>query len=281
VRVQQLESTDGFVLYDLDGAPTSVGVVRLAPKVLRDSAELLARSVTYAFATFGLQMGGASAGVNATPDRRDEALTSFMEEVAPLVAERRLVLDAGLGVTDGDLSALNLVPLDRDLTGRGVAAAADAALGGLTGRRLAAVGKGPEVDAASAAARELGAEVIRGELDAECDVLAVAGKPGMVDHETATAVRARVLVPVTPAAVTARGLAVLGRAGVVVVPDFVSTAGPLLARFDGGRDPLELVGEAAARVAADEGGGWLAACLRAEEFLATWREELPFGRPLA
>ena len=51
--IQKLTSTDGFIAFDLDGAP-AVGVVRLAPKVLRDGAELLARSTTYAAASFGL-----------------------------------------------------------------------------------------------------------------------------------------------------------------------------------------------------------------------------------
>jgi glutamate dehydrogenase/leucine dehydrogenase len=280
VRVQQLESTDAFVVFDLDGAPTSVGVVRLAPKVLRDSAELLARTVTYAFATFGLELGGASAGINATPDGRHAALTSFMEEVAALVAERRLVLEPGLGVTDADLAALNLEPPDRSLVGRGVAAAADATVGGLRAKRVVVTGTGPDADAVADATAELGAEVARGEPGAECDVLAVAGKPGSIDHDTAATVRARVLVPVTPVPVTARALAVLHRAGVIVVPDFVTTAAPLLARFDGA-DPVARVAEEASRVTADEAGGWLAACVRAEDFLRRWRDELPFGRPLA
>ena len=70
MRVQQLESTDAFVLFDLDGAEKATGVARLAPKVLHDSAELLARSVTYSFATFELRMTGASAGINAKPEQR-------------------------------------------------------------------------------------------------------------------------------------------------------------------------------------------------------------------
>src|SRR3546814_19299921 len=68
--IQKLTSTDGFIAFDLDGAP-AVGVVRLAPKVLRDGAELLARSTTYAAASFGLNVGGGPAGLNAKPEGRD------------------------------------------------------------------------------------------------------------------------------------------------------------------------------------------------------------------
>ncbi|MDD9369328.1 MAG: hypothetical protein PV358_04385, partial [Acidimicrobiales bacterium] len=81
MKVDKLTGTDGFVVTDLDDATTSVGVVRLAPKVLRDGAQLLARSVTYAFASFGIAgHGGASAGINAKPDARDDALAAFLDE---------------------------------------------------------------------------------------------------------------------------------------------------------------------------------------------------------
>src|SRR5438876_4609726 len=78
VRIDPLAATDGFVLYDLDGTERSLGVARLAPKVLRESAELLARSMTYLFASFELEIGGASAGVNAKPDEREDAVAAFV-----------------------------------------------------------------------------------------------------------------------------------------------------------------------------------------------------------
>ena len=60
MEIVKLESTDGFIAFDLGDAP-AVGIVRQAPKVLRDGAELLARSTTYAAASFGLAVGGGSA----------------------------------------------------------------------------------------------------------------------------------------------------------------------------------------------------------------------------
>ena len=70
VRIHKLESTDAFIAFDLDDAPAT-GITRLARKVLQDGAKLLARSTTYSFASFGIQMGGGSAGINAQGDDRD------------------------------------------------------------------------------------------------------------------------------------------------------------------------------------------------------------------
>jgi glutamate dehydrogenase/leucine dehydrogenase len=288
VQVHKLTSTDGFIAFDLDEAP-AVGVVRVAPKVLRDGAQLLARSTTYAAASFGLQVGGGSAGLNAAPDARDEAVAAFVAEVAPLVDQGRWLPGPGLGVTPGDLADLpgadrRRAAFDLTRTAQGAVTAAGAARsGGLAGRRVALVGAGPLTEAAAAAAAAAGADVApQAALDADCDVLLVAGKAGVVDHDTAAGVTAQVLVPLTPVPVTARALAVLGRAGCVVVPDFLSTATGLLDACDpDGGDPLERIAAVVGEVAAAGTGAWMAAVERAEAHLRTWRDELPFGRPLA
>jgi hypothetical protein len=89
-------------------------------------------------------------------------------------------------------------------------------------------------------------------------------------------------VPLTPVPVTARALAVLGKAGRTVVPDFLSTAAPLLATHDpDGGDPVQRVRDAAIALADQGPGMWLAAAKAAEDNLATWTAEKPFGRPLA
>src|SRR5688572_813247 len=105
MEVLKLESTDGFIAFDLGEAP-AVGIVRQAPKVLRDGAELLARSTTYAAASFGLPIGGGSAGLNAKPDDRDAALAAFLEEVAPLVESGRWLPGPGVGIRPDDLASL-------------------------------------------------------------------------------------------------------------------------------------------------------------------------------
>jgi glutamate dehydrogenase/leucine dehydrogenase len=291
--VQPLERTTGFIVFDLDGAPTSVGVVRLAPKVLQDGAALLARSTTYACATFGLQIGGGSGAINSTPDERTTALEAFVEEVAPLVSDGRWLVDPGDGVTEQELGPLRAGDprpaalwendLRAELVGRGAAAAAEAAVGegGLKGRRAIVVGSGPAAVAAADAARIRGAAVVDGRLTDDAAVVFVGGKAGNVTHELAAEVKAGVVVPISPVPVTARAMAWLGQAGRVVVPDFVSTAAPLLAAFDPDGDPVERVGASMAEIAGAGIGAWLAAAERAETFLRTWRDELPFGRPLA
>lgn len=282
MKVHELTTADGFIVFDLDAATTSVGVVRAAPKVLRDGAVMLARSVTYAFASFGVGgHGGASAAVNAAPDARDDALKAFVTEIGPLAEEGRLVLSPSVGTSADDLAPLGWGDIDAGLLATGALAAARVA-GPLDWRTAAVVGSGPVADAARAQLDEAGATAAEPRFDADCDVLFVAGKAGCLDHPTADGVHATTIVPLSPVPVTARALAVLGRAGRVVVPDFLSTAAPLLAAHDpGGGDPVERV-SAAVRDLADRGTGmWLAAAERAEENLATWTSERPFGRPLA
>src|SRR5687768_9359061 len=146
MEVHQLASTDGFIAFDLGDAP-AVGVVRQAPKVLRDGAELLARSTTYAAASFGLPIGGGSAGLNAKPDGRDAALAAFLEEVAPLVESGRWLPGPGVGISASDLASLGRsgprsLAFDQTSAGESAVAAALGALGTLDGKRLAIVGTG-------------------------------------------------------------------------------------------------------------------------------------------
>lgn len=287
MQVQKLSSTDGFIVFELDEGP-SMGVVRMAPKVLRDGAELLARTTTYAAASFGLQVGGASAAINAKGDAQPEALAAFLGEAAELVESGRLLLGPGLGVGAEDLAELphaerRNVAFDQTMTGESGVAAALGALGSLDGTRVAVVGDGPVTEAAAASASANGATPEpQAAFDADCDVLLVAGKAGVLEHDLAATVKAKIVVPLTPVPITARALAVLSRAEIVVVPDFLSTAGPMLAALalDEG-DPMERV-QAAVADLTDEGTNlWMAATLRAEEFLRTWQDALPFGRPLA
>jgi glutamate dehydrogenase/leucine dehydrogenase len=282
VRVQRLESTNGFLLFDVDGAERSSGVARLAPKVLNDSAELLARSVTYTFASFGLKFSGASAGINAKPEERDTAVAAFVDEVKPLVASGALTLHASTGLNDADLAPLGSDPPDPALFAHGAIAAAEAALETLEGKTIAVIGAGPVADTARIAASDKGATVADdGGLDATADALFVAGKAGVVDHSAAASVKARLVVPLTPVPVTAKAYAEFRRADIVYVPDFVALAAPLLAEFDPGTDPIDRICELMQHLAAEGPNAWLVAIGLAEAFLATWQDALPFGRPLA
>lgn len=292
MRIHKLSSTDAFIAFDLEGAP-AVGVTRVARKILQDGAELLARSTTYAFASFGIQMGGGSAGINAEGEAREAAVAAYLEEVAPLVTAGEWATDPGLGLSEDDLAPLRAgdrrpaelwtSSLSDALTAQGAVAAAGAArTGGLGGARCALVGKGPLVDAARAAVEAAGGTVVEGDgLDADADVLLLAGKAGMLEHEAVPSVRAGLIVPLTPVPVTARAHADLGKAGKVHVPDFLSTAAPLLHAHAEVGDPVAAVAEKVAGYADRGPGMWLAAVEDAEAFLRTWRDDLPFGRPLA
>lgn len=287
MEFHKLTSTDAFIVFDLDDAP-ALGVVRQAPKVLKDGAELLARSTTYAMASFGLRLGGASAGINAKPDDRDAALAAFLEEVAPLVENGRWLPGPGLGISADDISGLaraddRAVAFDPTAAGESGVAAALGALGSLEGRQVAIVGGGPVAEAAAASAAANGATPHPlASVDTPCDALLVAGKAGGLEHDLAATVRASVVVPLTPVPVTARALAVLGRAGVVVVPDFLSTAAPTLAAVDpDGGDAMLRVHDAVAALAAEGTECWMVAVTAAETHLRTWQDVLPFGRPLA
>jgi hypothetical protein len=281
VKVQQLESTNGFIVFDLDDAP-STGMVRLASKIVVDGAVIRARSVTYSLATFGQRRGGASAGINAKSANRDKALTAFLDEVGPLVADGRFTPWPGTGVSAEDLAPVqgsSAFAAEQDLVAGGAVAAADVAAGGLAGTRVVVVAPDALAAVVKAKVAEKGGDVVDGGVDTPADVVFVAGPPETVDHHGAAGIQARVLVPLSPAPVTARALAILSKAATVVVPDFVAIAAPLLA--GDGSDPVEQVATSV-RELADAGAGlWVAAAERAEAFLVTWQDTLPFGRPLS
>jgi glutamate dehydrogenase (NAD(P)+) len=126
-------------------------------------------------------------------------------------------------------------------------------------------------------------------LGASADVLFTGSKIGAIDHKGAAFVTAKAVVPTAPLPITAKALATFRKAGVLALPDFVVLAGPLLAAFaaDGATRDAVLTETAGtvdailAEVAGHPDGPLLGACLRAEAFLRTWRDALPFGRPLA
>jgi glutamate dehydrogenase/leucine dehydrogenase len=287
VRIQKLETTDAFVVWDVEGAPHSVGIARLAPKILQEGAEMLARSVTYSFAAFGVKASGASAGINAKPEGRDAAVEAFITELATLANAGTLVLHAGAGLHDADLAPLTRADMtalaDDELTAHSAVAAAEAMVGSLGEKSVIIAGSGPVADAAAIALADRGADVADGALDAPADALLVAGKSGMITHEAAETVKAAAVVPLTPLPITAKAYAVFRRAGVTYVPDFVALAAPLLAACDGDADadPVERVRDAVTELAPSGPDAWLVAVGMAEAFLSTWQDALPFGRPLA
>ncbi len=292
VQITKLQGVDGFVVVDLDGASRSSGIVRSAKKILRDGAVNLARHLTYAYAVLGIEASGASAAVNAEEADRPAALDAFVEEVRDLGVS----FDPGKGVTASQLEALAA-----NDSRAGVAAGfrddllavslltALRAVGDLDSQTV--VSESPLSEAVQRQLESSGATcriVEAGRLDEPCDVLIAGSAQGLIDHENAASVRARVVAPVAPFVVTTRGLAALGRLGATVIPDFVSLSGPLAAHWPAGDTSLDAlsaevstcVDAAMQHALGHDAGPVVGAAEHAETFLSTWRDQLPFGRPI-
>jgi len=297
VSTRKFTTIDGFVVVDLDDAPASFGVVRSAPKVLVDGARWLARSSTYQFAVFGVQASGASGAVNAPADAKAAAVATAVAELSG-DAWSTVHLTAGRGVAESEFAALRQRdPRPADWFERrdaslvaGLVAAADRAAGGLTGTTVAVeqfdAATTALVDALSAAGatvveidESLGADAA---VHADASVLFIGSKVGLLGDHLVSHVRARCIVPTGPMPVTTKALAALGRAGVVVLPDFVTTGGPLASWPGDGPDgdPAALVADRLASVLDHPKGPLVGACEEAEAFLASWTT-VPFGRPIA
>ena len=341
--IHKLDSTNAFIAFDLDDAPGAVGIVRRARKILQDGAKLLARSTTYSVATFEMQRGGASAGINAEDDARAEAVAAFAGEAGELVSAGRLSLDAGKGVDPAELKGLaddrselrtatnEGVTLADEVRGLGALAASVVAFGDIDGRSIAVEGfdaagvalarqavrhgarivaiatpagavhdpDGFGADRLAEAWTEHGAGLVK-QLDvesvpawqilgADVDLLFAGSKTGVVTHESGLSSELTGLVPIGPVPYTTKALATHERAGVTVLPDFVTTGGTVHAWYPSEGVSVDEVRTAAIEAVANrtkeimgaDDPPVLAACQMAEAYLATWRDELPFGRPMA
>ena len=270
--IRKLTTTDAFVAVDL-GDVAGHGVVRCAPKILQGGAKDLARSATYALATLERHETGISAGINASPDDRDTAVAAFAAEVAGWDVGYRLTAAKGV-----EIGSLESVEQDNDA----VLLAVGAVAAGLTACPDAgtAVVDGSAGPALVDELTTRGLTIVDAEqpLTAEADLLFVGFKVGAIDHEAADRLRARVVVPTGPLPLTIRAVAHCRRHGVLALPDFVTTAGPLASGADAAR---AAIAEIISGVVDHADGPVLGACEQAEAFLAGWQSELPFGRPMA
>lgn len=285
MQITKTTSADGFVVVDLPDATTATGIVRCARKILQDGAVNLARSLTYSYASFGIPTSGASAGINADGDGRDDAVAAFVAELAPRVTDGSLRLAAGKGVRPEELGAWAVSPADgADASlAAGVVAAAGAAID-LAGATVGVESGAPGTEAIVAAFADAGADAtalpLAELLDAGRAVVVVGSKPGVLDHENIGRLGASVVVGSAGLSVTARALATGRRNGATILPDFVTAAGPLLTATGDGEPGARIATVIAAALPYAE-GPYLGACYAAEDFLRTWATELPFGRPLA
>jgi glutamate dehydrogenase (NAD(P)+) len=109
-----------------------------------------------------------------------------------------------------------------------------------------------------------------------------------VTHTNEAAIGAKQVLGLADLSITPRGLANLSKRQVTVLPDFLATSAVTHAAHGTATSLEQALGESAEHVGAiaeqasvDQDGPFLGACRLAESFLSTWRDELPFGRPLA
>jgi glutamate dehydrogenase/leucine dehydrogenase len=327
VRIHKLTSTDAFVVFDLDGASSATGTVRAGDKILASTATELARCTTYAYASLGVQKGGASAGINAPEATRHDAVAKFVAEIEKLTADGTFFPDHNKVVTSADLASLRphdpRVDIDDDaLIAQAGLDALDALGHDLADARVAIEGFSPSslpllerlarqdarivavgtsagtatnkagFDAAELSqlmtahgddcVTQLNTEAMPANriYGADADVMFVGSRLGALNDRSAPFVKARTVVPTAPSPITAKGFAILQQANVTIVPDFVVMAAPLAAAWQTG-DPTAAVAGIVHEIVDEDEGLYLAACYRAEAFLRTWCDRLPFGRPLA
>jgi len=304
MTLRKLSSTDAFVVQDFADAPAS-GIVRRAKKILQGGATDMARSATYTFASFEIERSGASAGINAEDDAAVSAIEAFGSELGDSVTVNRLHLYPGKGVSQSLPASLSPDPKQFALAGSssalaaGVAAAASWALdGSLDGKTVVieASAANPAPPALASAVGALGGSVIEvaGVVDkpwliwgAEADVILAGSKMGTLTHQGTPAVKASAIVPWGPVPVTTKAFAQLKDSSTVVLPDFVTASGALLAGVLEGNES-EVVHQIVSSITAvlselgsHADGVFLAGCYRAEAFMSTWQDKAPFGRPLA
>ena len=273
MKIQKLESINAFVAVDLEGVPGR-GVLRASKKILQGGAKDLARSMTYGLASLNLKETGVSAGISTPPEEKNEAIKTFFEEIREW--ENEFSFTAGLGVTSED-TAENTPEERLQLLAIGTLISA------LTAKPDASTAVIDDKILSSALETELtkkGIEIIPSEnpFDETADILFCGSKMGVIDHEIAEKLSFSVIVPTAALPITTRAVAVCKRRNILALPDFITTAGPLIKDKNLTEETLSsIVNE----VIDHADGPLMGACERAEVYLSTWQSELPFGRPMA
>ena len=273
MKIKKLESINAFVAVDLDDVPGR-GILRAAKKILQGGAKDLARSMTYGLASLNLEETGISAGISTTPEEKNEAIKTFFEEVSAWDTE--FSLTAGLGVTPEDTNEDNpeekLQLLAMGAVISALSAKPDASTAVIDDKILGSILEKELTDK--------GIEVISSEnpITEKADILFCGSKIGAIDHETVETLSFSVIAPTAALPITTRAVAVCKRKNILALPDFITTAGPLINDKNQISETLSSIIE---EVINHVDGPLIGACERAEVFLSTWQSELPFGRPMA
>ena len=278
----ELKSVDGYTIVDVPAAEWKVGPIRSARKVLQRTTTDLVRHATYACAIQRLDACGAAAALNFDRASEGEApFKAFAQELDEWATEAKFVGSVAMG-----LSAEEAGPTLQPTASEAVemAALSAAASSPVEAQSFAIVSSDEEPELRAAlGGNEVGAfDDLSAALSSGVDVLFVRGKTGCLDHAVLADTNVRNVIGLQPLTTTARGLAVAGRAGTIIVPDYISAAGPILAAL--GLSRAEITNETRTAVGRIKGAGvetFVRACELAEEHLRTMTNTLPFGRPLA
>lgn len=288
VSEKAFETVDGYTMVDIGGAPAVVGPVRSAKKVLQRTTVDLIRHATYALAVHGINGSGGAAALNHDRAADDQSpIETFSTELTEWAISSHFVGTAGLGLGAGEIGVTlhSSASWSNELIATSAAACVphDAST-----VNIVSDGEEPALQAAlSAIDVSIGSDLAAA-LTSEADVVLVRGKAGALDHEVLAEVNVGRIVALQPLTTTARGLAVAGRQGTMIIPDFISAAGPYLAVLNTNAElgPItqDITAGTSEVLTRLEGTGtdmFVRACELAEEHLRTWTSDLPFGRPLA
>lgn len=278
----KLETVDGYTIVDVEGAARLVGPIRSAKKVLQRTTTDLVRHATYACAAHGLDAVGAAAALNHDRAGDDQSpIAAFADELATWAEANNFVgaANLGLGADEVGPTLSPTVANADDMTAASAAAC-------IPDRATTVVIASDIEESALALALGEASVTVEADLSAaltsEAEVVFVRGKTGVLNHEVLQDTNVKTIIGLQPLTTTARGLAVAGRAGAIIVPDFISAAGPVLAAL--GQSAEEIAANTKAVLEALTGHGvdlFVAASEHAETHLRTMTDTLPFGRPLA
>jgi glutamate dehydrogenase/leucine dehydrogenase len=181
VRIHHLETVDGLIAFDLDGAQISAGGTRYAPDVSEQEAQLLARAMTYKFGVLERQVSGAKGAVRGTQQDKPAVMARYCEEIRPLVKSATFLTGPDLGTSETDFApirdpsqprsvmtgTIGNVAIEDLVTGFGVVVGAEAAMGNVDHTTFAIegfgkVGGGVAREAVRRGARVVGVSTIEG-----------------------------------------------------------------------------------------------------------------------
>jgi len=282
VTESKFEIVDGYTIVDVDSAARLVGPLRCAKKVLQRTTIDLVRHATYSCAVHGLDAAGAAAALNHDRGGDDQSpIAAFADELATWASENNFVGSAGLGVGPDEAGATLSAAAAQGQETVGASAAA-AIASDANGVVIASDGDEPALQAALGDTHADIEADLSVALRSGADVVFVRGKTGVLDHATLDGTNVKLIVGLQPLTTTARGLAVAGRHDAVIVPDFITAAGPTLAALGHSTEDITTMTTTVMSALPDHGTGlFVAASEHAEAHLATMTDTLPFGRPLA